>query len=157
MVSERCFSRFSVPSGPPHGDLKSSKTIGELFKNKVRTTSEKDDPERGPGLHFGDVLVPFSDDFGRKSRQSLKKHPSENDSKKSQKKAVALNFKQGGGPLELTNPQPPGGPYGHSNTPLRAERARWRIIIPIYGLIRRQANSIASCALRALWLYLAEA
>ena len=51
----------------PLGSLKSSKTIRGLFKNEVRTTEEKDGPERGPGLHFGVVLAPFSEDFGHKS------------------------------------------------------------------------------------------
>ena len=55
------------------GQEKSSKTIGELFKNEVRTTKEKVGSERGPGLPFGVVLAPFSMDFGPPERKSQKK------------------------------------------------------------------------------------
>ena len=70
---------------PPPGEHKSSKTVGGLFKNDVRTTKEKDGPERRPGLHFGVVLAPFSVDFGHQGAKSQKKYPSENETKTSLK------------------------------------------------------------------------
>ena len=79
----------------------------------------------GFGTHFGSLLTPF----WRKTsiKTGIEKRCSKRFSGESR-----LIPARGGGPLKLIILEHPQDQHGHSNTPLRALRARWRIYIYIY-------------------------
>ena len=65
---QQVFLRPNDPTRDPPGQEKTSKTIGLLFKNKVRTNMGKVALGRGLGLHFGGLWDHFLDTlvaFGR--------------------------------------------------------------------------------------------
>ena len=91
---------------------------------------------RALGVDFGSIFHRFWDHFGgpggSKSSQTAIQKPIKKMCSKKGGRVIPGHPETGGGPLKSINPGVHKPVQGHSNTPLRAARARWRIHSSLY-------------------------